>query len=260
MRKRYDRTLKQVLTREFSSRDPEARISLDYPVSQEGFTLDLVFRSSTREAKGVDFPPFLLTPHLCCQFRHAGSTLRPLDFQRFLAQVLLYACQENLEDFGSVSLVVVVSRVAWERFRGRRDYALSLVQQGVYLEEVKCRAVVIESNELSVIPGNYPYLLISEGERRREFIERILREKDGYYVTHAYRLYREEVRAMAEERGIELEDVLTPRDLIQDLGSKKIIEELGIRKIVEETGIERIIEEVGIEKIREYLKSKGISC
>ena len=78
---------------------------------------------------------------------------------------------------------------------------------------------------------------------------------------------------MAEERGIEVEDLLTPEEVIEDLGAKwvikallkvggagEIIEEMGIRKIVEETGIERIMEEVGIEKIREYLKSKGVSC
>lgn len=51
MRKPYDRTLKQVLTKELKSRDPEAQISIDYPVSQEGFTIDLVFKSSTRLAK-----------------------------------------------------------------------------------------------------------------------------------------------------------------------------------------------------------------
>ncbi|MFQ5904796.1 MAG: hypothetical protein ACE5JO_14025, partial [Candidatus Binatia bacterium] len=130
------------------------------------------------------------------------------------------------------------------------------------LEEVKCRAVVIESNELSVTPGNYPYLLISEGEKRREFVERILTESNSYYVTHAYKLYREEVRAMAEEKEIELEDVLTPRELIEDLGPKKIIEalseELTPRELIEDLGPKKIIEALSEELTpRELIEDLG---
>jgi hypothetical protein len=148
MRKRYDRTLKQVLTKTLKSRDPDAQISIDYPVSQEGFTIDLVFKSSTRLAKQIDFPPFLLTPHLCCQFKHAGSTLYPLDFHLLLAQALLYTCQKNIEDPEEVSLLLVVSQVAMDRFKGGKVHALNLIKGRVYLEEMKCRTVVIESNEL----------------------------------------------------------------------------------------------------------------
>jgi hypothetical protein len=139
----------------------------------------------------------------------------------------------------------------------QRQYGIGFNELGAgfYCHPGEIPLYLVVFNELELVEENYPLLLYSTGNKRKDFIKEILRnqERYSYYISVGFMLYIDEIREVAYMEKIEVSDISRNiRELILEMGEE------GIREFIEDAGIEVVIGLIGAEKVIELLGAEKV--
>ncbi|MGQ4871519.1 MAG: hypothetical protein ACP6IT_06765 [Candidatus Thorarchaeota archaeon] len=113
----------------------------------------------------------------------------------------------------------------------------------------------IEVAALEVVPENLPFLIFrDDDEGLEQVVEMILSDPmyKGLYGKLAYKIQRKKIREILRKKGLEMTELLTVEEMIEDFGGlERVIEEVGLKRVIEEVGLKRVIEVVGLDRVIE---------
>jgi len=119
--------------------------------------------------------------------------------------------------------------------------------------------------ELTIEERNYPLLLFSKGEKRKEFLKELVRKGAIEYLRLAYQLYPEdvmEVFSMSKDFPTLEENI---RVIVNDLGLSKILEVVQPQEIAQSIPDDRenallralLLKHLSPEEVESILKNDG---
>ncbi len=131
------------------------------------------------------------------------------------------------------------------------DVTIRNPEPGIYEINDPWEIYIFDLKELKLDLETAPLIFLAGQKRFVEALEYSLDhfEQLNIFISAAYWIYPEEVRAMQEARQVVLEPQI--KKAIELLGIARVIEEVGIARVIEEVGIARVIEEVGIARVIE---------
>ncbi|MHA1209633.1 MAG: hypothetical protein ACTSRF_10485 [Candidatus Freyarchaeota archaeon] len=187
------------------------------------------------------------------EFKSKGERIGLDTLYKLLAYAALYVA-ENRVSFPEedVTAWLVASKTPVKLLRRYKGLGLlQRLEEGVYLVAgFPFRVFVVAIGELRVEPENYPFLIFSSGRTLREFLRRVIRERNQEYLSIGFLLYYDEVvRIMAEEQVALDPTSISIRKAVESIGISRVVEEIGLKKLIEEVGLKKVVDEIGLEKL-----------
>ncbi|MHA2015441.1 MAG: hypothetical protein ACTSUH_06835 [Candidatus Thorarchaeota archaeon] len=159
------------------------------------------------------------------------------------AVIVFVACQKGLR-----GVIVRMTEQAEHGWRRCSSLLSENGQGGLHLHFVEVAA-------LELVPENLPFLIFRDDEQGLvQVVEMILSDPTykGLYGKLAYKIQRKKIRDILTKKGLEMTELLTVEDMIEDFGGlERVIEEVGLKRVIEEVGLKRVIEEVGLKRVIE---------
>ena len=161
------------------------------------------------------------------------------------AVIVFVACQKGLR-----GVIVRMTEQAEHGWRRCSSLLSENGQGGLHLHFVEVAA-------LELVPENLPFLIFRDDEQGLvQVVEMILSDPTykGLYGKLAYKIQRKKIRDILTKKGLEMTELLTVEDMIEDFGGlERVIEEVGLKRVIEEVGLDRVIEEIGPNRVVEEL-------
>ena len=161
------------------------------------------------------------------------------------AVIVFVACQKGLR-----GVIVRMTEQAEHGWRRCSSLLSEDGQGGLHLHFIEVAA-------LELVPENLPFLIFRDDEQGLvQVVEMILSDPTykGLYGKLAYKIQRKKIRDILTKKGLEMTELLTVEDMIEDFGGlERVIEEVGLKRVIEEVGLDRVIEEIGPNRVVEEL-------
>ena len=255
----WDLTFKHVLER-FSGGGVSVLGGVE--VGKGALRIDVLIRCerSIIPLSGVGELGFLfsrLGEHNVLEFKSVAERANLATLYRLLAYAALYVAERRVSyPEESVTAWLIASKTPaglLKRYRGLG--LLERLEAGVHLlKGFPFRVFVVAIGELEIEPENYPILIFSAGSRLREFLRRVVKERNQEYISIGFLLYYDEVVRLLAEEQVALDPTsISIRKAVEAIGISRVVEEIGLRKLIEEVGLKRVIEEIGLEKLVEEI-------
>ncbi|MCS6861000.1 MAG: transcription factor S-II central domain-containing protein [Abditibacteriales bacterium] len=194
-------------------------------------TIDAVARCNRNQRKrlAVGTPFNFFTKHNLIEFKSPHDRLTVAEFHRILARSHLYAAQHGVKNLSDILVCIIcVTRPTWLLNGKPPMVTFTRKAAAVYLSDsgtvIPCYIMV--TNELPVEPINYPLLVFTTGQKRKEFIQALVADGDPELLTFAYLLYEDDVKegfAMAKKPLPEEELMERIRSLARDYGVERFL-------------------------------------
>ncbi len=211
----------------------------------------------------------LLPPIVIHEFKGPTDRLQEKHIWRLIAYSVLFAMERKISFFEMGLAAIVIYVKTSNSIRAMIDAQSSQIIQGVrrYAKIDKngfIQIIFIDVNELEISIDNLPFLIFRE--RDLDQVLDLIRANPNAKRLYGYELYkiqRKKLQKILQSKGINLTEVATLKEMIEDFGIKAVIDEVGIKAVIDEVGIKAVIDEVGIdaivEKFNEAIESGGLS-
>ncbi len=267
MRKEWDLFFKWIATEAFSSQK-DVEIEEEKPLGRHPFRVD-VFAHVKNPAHIPQYRGFL--GPLVRRWRR----LNFLEFKSLTDQVHVGTVKRVVGHFGYYGEKYKVKWKVWrQELTGQvilthgikkvlddlKNGGVEIIstEKGIYEFMDPWPLVVIDLQALELTIETAPLILLAGKERFNEALEFAFEhfEKLNIFISPAYWIYPEKVKAMSEAKQVVFEpqikkaiELLGLARVIEEVGLARVIEEVGLARVIEEVGLARVIEEVGLEKV-----------
>ncbi|MFN8489442.1 MAG: hypothetical protein U0350_17805 [Caldilineaceae bacterium] len=209
-----------------------------------------------REKIAAETPFFYCAKYNQLEFKGRRDRLTETDYHTIDGRKHFLLSEHKFSPFEfTVTIICAGKPHAVFSYAQQLQQPFQAVAEGYYKREGIPPVYLIISNELPILPKNYPLLLFAGSDRKfREFLDQLIVTRNRTYIRYAYEvrpkvtkealtmagisatLSREDLKFMAEDIGPELIAFLKPKELLQAMSTQKRRELMAV--IAEDTGSE----------------------
>ncbi len=173
------------------------------------------------------------------EFKGPTDPMQESHIWRLISYCGLFAMEKNLAFFQSEIAAMMIYVGASDKIRRTvssctEEFIPGVMEYKPTDQAGGMRLLFMDVDQLPLSPDNLPFLLFREADIE-EILEMILLNPDTkrLYGYPLYKIQRKKIQKILRKKGIDVTEVATLKELLEDFGVEAVIDEIGFEKVIE---------------------------